>query len=302
MKSTTLNIGLFLFMFSIAATAQDQHVSACYEALDSGKADEALAHAGQAINADKNNREALLCKGRAHAELKQYDEGLIALKAADKLSDKPADHVIALLLIGNVQKDAGQKTEAIGSYRQALEAAQANNDKTLQRLALNVIGGAHVETGQMNEGLQNFLEASKLAANDTERGEDFGQIASVYNKLGRHDQAIEYQVKAVLMQERMGEPDQYAHAGLELGSYYTAAKDYAQAEKAITKVIKFARDNGSAYWEARANYYLGLTKAEQGQTETARTILLEAHHTARRIGATSLASEIGNAMLKLPAP
>ena len=299
MNTTTFAIALLLCL-PFTAHAQSQGVTTCYQALESGKAVDAVTQADKVLRAEAGNREALLCKGRAHSELKQYNEALATLQAADKLSSQPADHVIALLLIGNVHKDAGNQADALASYNQALDTAKAKNDKTLQRLALNIIGETQVETGQVQEGLQNYLQGAELAANDNERGENYSRIATAYSKLGNNNQAIEYQVKAMLMQERAGEPDEYANAGLELGRLYITAKNYGQAEKAINKILKFARDNGSAYWEARSNYMLGLSKAEQGDSAAARTLLLDAHHNARRIGAASLAAEIGNAMLKLP--
>jgi len=298
MNKTSLVIALLCLPF--AANAQNHNAAGCYTALENGKAADALVQADKLIKADAKNREALLCKGRAHAELKQYNEGLAALQAADQLSSQPADHVIALLLIGNVQKEAGKQTDALGSYQQALDAAKAKNDKALQRIVLNVIGEAQVDAGQTQEGLQSYLQGAALVANDNERAENYSHIAMAYSKLGKHEQAVEYQLKAMLMQERAGELDEYANAGLELGRLYMAAKNYSQAENAINKILKFAQENGSAYWEARANYMLGLNKAEQGDAAAARTLLLDAHHNARRIGAASLAAEIGNAMLKLP--
>lgn len=299
MNNTTLAFVLLLCL-PLVTNAQSQGAAACYEALEGGKTEDALMHADKLLKAESKNREALLCKGRAHAELKQYNEGLAALQAADMLSSRPSDHVVALLMIGNVQKDAGKQAEAFASYNQALDAAKAKNDKTLQRLALNIIGETQVDAGLTQEGLQSYLQGAGFAANDNERGESYGRVAAAYSRLGNHEQAVEYQVKAVLMQERAGEPDEYANAGLELGRLYTSAKNYGQAENAIKKVLKFAQDNGSAYWEARSNYMLGLNKAEQGDVAAARTLLLEAHHNARRIGAASLAAEIGDAMLKLP--
>jgi len=301
MKKKSFYAAIVMMALSSTAGAQGQGVDACYASLGNGQASDALAQADKVLGSEANNREALLCKGRAHVELKQYDNGIAALQAADKLSAKPADHVIALLMIGNVQKEAGKRAEAVTTYNDALTTAKERNDKTLQRLALNVMGEAEVEAGETQTGLQYYLQAADLAANDNERAENYGQIASTHSKLGNHEQAIEYQVKAMLMQERSGEPDDYAHAGLELGRYYIAAKDYSRAEKSIGKILKFAQDNGSAYWEARSNYYLGLNKAGQGDIAAARTLLLDAHHNARRIGATTLAGEIGEATLKLPA-
>lgn len=299
MKTGKLLASLLLLASSHAA-AQDRGADACYRLLEEGKAVDALDAAAKAQGADASNREALLCKGRAHAALKQYNESLASIQAADKLSTGTADHVIALLLMGNVQKDAGKPAEAQASYQQAIDVAKDKQDKTLQRLAMNILGDAQVEAGQVQQGRDRYLQAAELAANDSERGESYAKIASAYAKLGNYDQAVEYQVKAMLMLERVGERDEYANAGLELGKLYTDAGNYTQAENAINKVLKFARDNGSAYWEARSNYYLGLAKAGQGQIEAARTLMLDAHHNARRIGATSLAGEIGNAMLRLP--
>ena len=298
-RSLTCCIAL-LFWLPHLATAQNKAAAACYTALEKDKPQEALTSADNQLRADPVNREVLLCKGRAHSELKQYDEGLVALQAAEKLSTRTTDHVIALLMIGNLQKEAGKLPEAVASYNKALDDAKANNDKSLQRLALNVIGLTQVEAGQMKEALHNFELGVPLAANDNERSENYGHLAAAHSRLGNHDQAIEYQIKAMLMLERVGEPDEYANAGLELGRFYMAAKMYDQAETTINKILKFARDNGSAYWEARSNYMLGLNKVEQGDIDAGRTLLLDAHHNARRIGATSLAGEIGNIMIKLP--
>lgn len=299
MKTGKLLASLLLLVAPMAV-AQDKGADACYRLLEEGKANEALAVAVQMLDADKNNREALLCQGRAHAELKQYDESLSALKAAEKLSTGTADQVIALLLMGNVQKDAGNQADSLASYQQALKIATERQDKTLQRLAMNILGDAQVESGLVQQGLEHYLQAADLAANDGERGENFTKIAAAYAKLGNSDQAVEYQVKTMLMLERVGERDEYANAGLELGKLYMDAGNYTQAENAINKVLKFAVDNDSAYWQARSGYYLGLAKAGQGQAEAARALMLDAHHKARQIGATSLAGEIGNAMLKLP--
>jgi tetratricopeptide (TPR) repeat protein len=303
-KYKTLCVALPTLLFSsvlIAGTANIKDtISKCNQSIEEGNASKALNIADEALRNNPNHHDALLCKGRAYASLKQFPAAVTALQASEESSANSGERMVSLLLMGNVQKEAGQSAEAMGSYQKSLDIARGEKDQPFERVSLNQLGETQVDAGQTEAGLQNYLKASELAANDNERGESYARIASAYDKLDKRNEAIEYQIKAMMMQERAGERDAYANAGLELGRLYTVAKDYIGAEKAINRILKFAQDHGSAYWEARANYYLGLTKAEQGETDAARTLMLQAHQAARQIGATSMAGEIGNAMLKLP--
>ena len=117
-------------------------------------------------------------------------------------------------------------------------------------------------------------------------------IADVYSKQTKHDQAIEYQVKATLMQERSGDPGSFAAATLELGRMYNDAKDYPNAEKYINKIIKLGREQGGPYWEAMGYLYLAKSKSSRGQAAEARTLLAQAQKISDEIGAQTLSTKI----------
>ena len=178
--------------------------------------------------------------------------------------------------------------------------AQAEKDKRFERINLNLIGETLVDSNQPEAGLESYLKGSQLAANDNERADNYARIADTYSILGKHDQAIEYQIKTVLMEERGGDLNHFAHANLELGRIYTVAKDYPNAEKSINKVIQLSKEQGGAFWEAKAYYYLALVKVANNQPQAAKTLLTDAQHICEDIGAESLSDEISQALNKLP--
>ena len=295
--------GALLIIFSNIAQADGSdaasNIKACKQAISEGDASKALSYAEQALKQNKNNRDALLCKGRAHDGLGQLNEAVAALQAAEKLSATPMDHMVALTLIGNAQKNAKLYPEALDSYRQSLSITQAAKDKGFERINLNQIGDVLVESNQLDAGLESYLAGNKLSANDNERADNYARIAAVYSRLGKHDLAIENQIKAVLADERAGDQDHQANAYLEMGRIYTAAAQYDKAEKAINKTTKMSKEQGSAFWEAKSYYYLALAKAANGQSPAAKTLLADAQHICEQIGAQELNNQIKQALANL---
>ncbi len=293
-----------LLMSSGLAYAQNTDIESkikyCNQSIVDGNASKALAYAEQVLKQDKNNHGALLCKGQAYGGTGQINEALAALQAAEKNTATVVDHIVTLILIGNVQKSAKQYPEALNTYRQSLAMSQAEKDKHFERISLNLIGETLVDTNQLEAGLESYLQGGKLAANDNERADNYARIADTFSALGKYDQAIEYQIKAVLMEQQGGDLNHFANASLELGRFYTAAKDYLNAEKHINRIIKLSKDQGEAFWEAKSYYYLALAKAANNQPEAAKKLLTDAQHICEDIDAVSLNNEISHALNKLP--
>jgi tetratricopeptide (TPR) repeat protein len=295
MQLRTLSIALIL-LFSQTAFAEEESIAsklgACNQAIKEGDASKALAYAEQVIKLDSNNRDALLCKGRAHGGTGQVKEALAALNSAEKLSKTPRDHMIALALIGNVQRNTQQFSEAIKTYQKSLEFAKAAEDKRFQGIDLNLIGDAETSNKQYAAAIEHYMESDKLAANDNEHADAYERIAFAYDKLNSHDKAVEYQIKADLIQERSGDLDQRANAGLEMGRLYMAAGDYEKAERSINKVIKLSTDNGGAYWQAKSYYYMAQVKVANKQPDQAKPLLADAQTIAKDIAEDALNDDI----------
>lgn len=299
----TLAITLIILCAPLAKAADDDiqsSIDSCNKAIAAGDDSQALAYAERVLKQDKSNRSVLLCKGRAHGGTGQYKEALAALEAAEKLSATPLEHMVALTLTGNDYRSAKQFPEALDSYRKSLTLARAEKDKRFERINLNQIGDTLIDKNESDPALESYLAGGKLANNDNERGDSYARIASTYNRLAQHDKAIEFQIKAVLAEESAGDFDHYANASLELGRIYTAAKEYPNAEKTLDKIIAASKKEGSAYWEAKGDYYLALAKAANGQPQPARALLNDAQHICEEIGAQELGDQIAQALQNLP--
>ena len=291
---------LFLLSFNANADALVDKVTACNAALNKADANSALTNADEILKLQSNHRDGLLCKGRALGALGKYDEALSALQTAEKQSQPGFEQVLAHIFIGNLHKNNNKIAEAIASYETSINIGDAEKHMgKYKRVNLNLIGDAHAQNKDLSAALASYTAASKLAMNDNERAEDFERLASTYSALGKNNDAIEYQLKATLMHDKSGTREQFANASVALGRVYEIAKDYPAAENTYAKLLKFSKNNGSAYYETLANYGLARTKASVGDTAGAKTMLADASSMAKNIGETELAAEIDASLKKL---
>ncbi len=296
---STLTI-LLLISFNANADALSDKVSACNAALNKADASSALTNADEILKLQSNNRDGLLCKGRALGALGKYDEALSALQTAEKQSQPGFEQVLAHIFIGNLHKNNNKIAEAIASYEASIKITDTERDMgKFKRVNLKLIGDAHVQNKDFIAALTRYTAASKLAMNDNERADDFERLASTYSALGKNNEAIEYQLKATLMHDKSGTREQFANASVALGRVYEVAKDFPAAENTYRKLLKFSKDNGSAYYETLANYGLAQTKAASGDTAGAKIMLADASAMAKNIGETDLAAEIEASLKKL---
>lgn len=299
--NTLIKLFITLFFISLNASAQDfsEKNAACNAALDKGNVANAIVISDEILKQEPNNHNALLCKGRALGAQGKYDAALSALELAAKQSKPGFDEIITYLLIGNLHLENKKYTEAIANYEKSLKICEAEKNDKFRLINHNLIGEAQAQNNDLNAALASYLAGSKLVKNDNERADSYERLGTTYSALGQHDLAIEHQLKGVNMQKKSGSLDQYANASLALGKVYEKAKEYPNAEKTYTKFIQFAKDNGGAYYEAKASYELAQIKALSGDATSAKTMMTDALKMAKNIGEGGLASEIEASLKKL---
>lgn len=293
------HIFLLIFWISLSCQAQEdirQMLLSCNQSVEAGEYDTAIEFAQQALKYDRDNQEAWLCKGRAYGRAGQAQPAIESLQTAVQKAGTPQEHIMALTLLGNIYKNFKEHTKAIESYKKSLEVSQQNGNRRFEHINHNLMGDTLLESNEPLAALDNYLAGSQKAANDNERADSFERIAATYLSLKQYDQAIEYQVKAQIMQQKSGTLDQYANASLELGHILTEAKDYRRAEKTLSKIIQFSKDNGGAYYEAKGYYYLAKVKAAADDHAAAKVMLAEAKRIAGQIGDEVLGHDIAKAM------
>jgi tetratricopeptide (TPR) repeat protein len=298
LQITLINTFITLFLISFNVSAQDfsEKNAACNLTLDKGNGANAIVIADEILKQDANNRDALLCKGRALGAQGKYEAALSALELAAKQSQLGFDGIISYLLIGNLHLVNKKNIEAIASYEKSLAICEAEKNDKFKLINYNLIGEAHTQNNDLNAALASYLAGSKLTKNDNERADSFERLGATYSALGQHDLAIEHQLRGMLMQQKSGTLDQFADASLALGQFYRKAKEYASAENTYAKLIKFAKDNGGAYYEAKASFELAQLKAASGDATSAKNMLSDALKLAKSIGDKGLSAEIEAAL------
>lgn len=290
LESTLILLLTSLFINNVYAITSD--AADCNKALERGDFAAASSFATKALSANKQDRDALICHGRVLSTKADLQGALVSFKAADELSTDTFDHTIIALVTGHAYKAAKEFDQAIASYLSAIELAKKANHKGFERMSRMAIGNIHFLGKQYNQSLEQYIAASQLDGNDNERGESNELIALNYHKLNQHDQALEHQVKAFLMHEKAGTLDQFAHSSVELGRYYGYVKNYAKAESTLNKIIKFAKEQGGAYYEAQGSYVLAQVKVAMGDTTAAKALVEHAKTIAKNTNDTALDEEI----------
>ena len=283
---------IFITLFFNNVYAESIEALACKTALNKGDVTTALKQAEKALSNNKNEVEALICQGRAFAASDKLEAGLASFKQADTISTDAFDKTISSLLIGRTYNALNQKDQAIASFQQTLVNAKTARNVGFERVAHNAIGDVYFANSQFEQALTEYMVGTKLAANDNERAESYEKVALTHHKMNQNDLAVEYQLKAYLMNDTAGTLDQYAHSSVELGRYYLITKSYTSAENILNKIIKFAKDQGGAFYEAQGSYVLAKVKAAKGDVTTAKSLLENAKAIAKNTKDKELEAEI----------
>jgi tetratricopeptide (TPR) repeat protein len=283
---------ILITLFLNNVYAESVEVMACKAALDKGDAAIALKQAEKAIITNNKEIEAFICQGRALAFSDKLEEALASFKQADALSTDAFDKTISSLLIGRTYHSLNQKDQAIASFQQTLINAKAAGNLGFERVAHNAIGDVYFANKQYEEARTEYMAGTKLAANDNERGDSYEKVALTNHKMNQNDLAVEYQLKAYLMHDTVGTLDQYAHSSVELGRYYLITKSYTSAENILNKIIKLAKEQGGAFYEAQGSYVLAQVKVARGDVTAARSLIENAKLIAKNTKDKELAAEI----------
>ena len=292
MKLEKTLIAAFILMIFNDVLAENYSASECNKLLNTGNTTAAIDYSKAMLSLNGSDKDALLCQGRAYYAAKDFNKALVAFDLAEKNSNNDLDKIVAVFLKANASYALNQKDLALASYIKALKQSQMIANKAMERLTLNAIGDISNNDKDYQAALDWYIQGFKLAANDNERGESAEKVAGAYHALNKDDLALEYQIKAYLMHDRVGTPDQYAQSSILLGQYYAIVKNYDNAEKTLNKIIKFANEQGGEYYEAKASYVLAKVELARGDTEKAAKLIEKAKLIAKRTQDAALEKEI----------
>lgn len=296
------NIKRLVTMLAFSMLAQQvwavDPIEACKQGIKAGDLKGAVKAAQAALNTDQA-REAYLCVGRAQSMLGDTTAAIEAFKQADVASQSNMDHTVALILLGRQYQAAKAFPEALVTFNQSLALAQADKLEHFEMMNLNAIGEVYQAQGDIKQAMHYYEMAQKLALNDNERADSDERLASLYHTLGDADRALEYQLRAVQMENRAGDVEHYSNAYLFLSQLYIEQKQYDQANRYLSKLKLAISTANEPYWEARTALMLGKLNAVQGKKTEALDFYTQATQLAEKVGAKDLIAEVSAEKSKL---
>jgi tetratricopeptide (TPR) repeat protein len=295
MKSFITLIILNNLLFINNIHAKEVSANACNAAVNQQDAKGALSIAAQLLKQNNKDKDALICQGRALSLTSDLDGAMKSFNAAKLNSKDSFDQIVIHILMGNAYQSANQVSDAISAYQTSADLAKTQKNANYERISYNFLGDVQFKAQQFPEALNYYTKAYALTANDNERGESYENIALTQYHMGALDEALAYQIKAFVTHEKVGSLDQFANSSITLGDYYRLNKNYIAAENTLNKIIKFAKEQGGAYFEAKASYTLAKVKRDLGDVLAAKKLIDHANKIAQEANDSALLQEIKDA-------
>ena len=259
--------------------------SICSSYLEAANYELAFKEANLILTKKNNNFDALYCRGQANFKLNHYEEAINDFSILKNKADHEDIRLMSTLMLVASMKNLERYDAAILEIESTLKT---NKNKTFGRLLYNNLGDIFFEMNQLDNSLDYYGKALKLASNDNERAENYSQIASVYNSKSEYLKAVDFEIKANLGYERLGLLDLYAQSSLNLATYHLRNNDLISAEKSILKFEKFSRENGGLYFLSRALFIESLIYKEMSKFDLSKSKLRQAREIATEIKADDL--------------
>jgi len=222
------------------------------------------------------------------AEARQDVDARISLRES-LLDDLPEGEESAAvnanlnLTLGILHWRRGDQEKAARFLRSALETAIVSEDKWFEAECLNAIALVYTDRGQIDEAIEAYKHAIRLAPNQIFPWNNLGNL---YSKLGRNDEALAAFRKAI---EHSPED---AFSWNSLGNVYLKTGQNDKAVMAYTQSIELA-PNFVYPWNGLGNAYAGLGKTDEAILAYQKAIEFNHHLSNPLIGLGNIYAEQG---------
>lgn len=190
--------------------------------------------------------EKILLLNKIAGELRNEDppKALEYARKAVDLSEELSNNQLIVgsrILLGRIQTDLGNISDAIINLQLAKEIAENVNDVDLTAKCYKYIGRNYIIIRENNKALSYLIKADSLFTlinNETELAETTSLIGSAFHAMNDFDQALEYYLKTLeqdkLLKNEKGEASDYHNIGMT----YMVKQDYPKAEEYYYKALK----------------------------------------------------------------
>ena len=246
----------------------------------------------EAANKIKNQYDKNFCLGKAYFSENMYQQSIKAFQESEKHADLPADQMFSILYKGTVERDSGQISTSSKTFTRGLETAKLGNSKfiEMEHRFLFQLGKSMLAEEKYDDSVDYFSKSIVTSFNDDDRADGYKGLSKAYYGKKKLDKSIEYALKASNMYLKTGALNEYADLHVILSTYHLEAGASDRALKILIKLEKFAVDNGSQYYEAKALLRQSLVSKSNGDILKSNETFKKGIAIAKTIGASDLLS------------
>jgi tetratricopeptide (TPR) repeat protein len=238
----------------------------------------------------KNEYDKNFCLGKAYYQENMYEKAIKAFERSEKFADLPADQMFSILYKGTVERDLGEISTSTKTFTRGLETAKLGNSKYLEmeHRFLFQLGQSTLADKEYDDSVDFFSKSIVTSFNDKDRADGYKGLSNAYYGKKKIDRAIEYALKASNMYLKIVDLGEYADLRINLSSLHLEDGAPDRSLKILSKLEKFAVDNGSQYYEAKVLLEQSLVFKSIGEDSRANDKRLKGISIAKTIGAKDL--------------
>ncbi|MDH6227649.1 tetratricopeptide (TPR) repeat protein [Streptomyces sp. MJP52] len=201
-----------------------------------------------------------------------YDVHRLVLDVAERRG-LAREKAAALLNLADLDARTGRTAEALTRYRAALDAAREGADPYAVGRAMESLGGAHQELGDLDRAADWYGRAlaERLARDQrADAARLYGRIATAHARAGRHEEALRHWRAALTEHRRGGDVPACARALGELAHAQEHTGRFEEALRTCREAVAWARRAGDERLEAGLHLRLAGTLERLGDPAAAR--------------------------------
>ena len=196
-------------------------------------------------------------------------EKTVRLSQVKKFKGKQA---FALLILGRINNDLGEKQQALDFYEQALPLYRAVSDRSGEAAALNNMGLVYDSLGKKEKALNFYNQALPLlqaAGNRSSEATILNNIGGVYDSLGEMEKALNFYNQALPLLQAVGNRSVEAIALNNIGAVYDSLGEKERALNFYNQALPLLQAVGNRSVEATTLNNIGLVYNSLGEKEKA---------------------------------
>jgi len=244
----------------------------------------------EAANKITNQYDKNFCLGKAYFSENMHQQSIKAFQESEKHADLPADQMFSILYKGTVERALGQISTSSKTFTRGLETAKLGNSKyiEMEHRFLFQLGKSTLLEKKYDDSVDYFSKSIVTSFNDDDRADGYKGLSNAYYGKKKLSKAIEYVLKASNMYLKTGALNEYADLQVILSSYHLEDGAPDRSLKNLIKLEKFAVNNGSQYYEAKALLEQFLVSKAIGDLLNANKTFKKGKSIAKAIGANDL--------------